>query len=99
MQTLLIITYDNKKRKEKKKEHMTLTNMVCDTLGHVKCVPVCVHCFCSFRDSLVDLFKYIFSVFKRHYMYFYTFFHLHVFSHIFLNNKTHVPNAPLIFST
>ena len=42
MQTLLIITYDNKKRKEKKKEHMTLTNMVCDTLGHVKCVTVCV---------------------------------------------------------
>ena len=43
MQTLLItITYDNKKRKEKKKEHMTLTNMVCDTLGHVKCVHVCV---------------------------------------------------------
>ena len=43
MQTLLIITYDNKKKKrKKKKEHMTLMNMVCDTLGHVKCVPVCV---------------------------------------------------------
>ena len=28
---------------------------------------------------LVDVFKYIFSVFKEYYMYFYIFFHPHIF--------------------
>ena len=34
--------------------------------------------------------KHMFSVFKQHYMFFYIFFHPHVFLHIFSNNKIHV---------
>ena len=89
-----------KRKKEKKKRtYDTHEYGVWHTWTCEMCTCVCAHCFCSFRDSLVDLFKYIFSVFKRYYTYFYIFFHLHVFLHIFLNNKTHVSNTHSVFST
>ena len=42
------------------------------------------------RGRLVHNFKHMFSVFKQHYMHFHTLFHPHVFSHMFLNNKTYI---------
>ena len=55
------------------------------------------HMICLGKDEmwllrlyLVCQFKHMFSIFKQHYNYFYTFFHSHVFLYIFSNNKTHV---------
>ena len=44
------------------------------------------------RDQglFVRNFKHMFSVFKQHYMHFYSLFHTHVFPHMFSNNKIHV---------
>ena len=39
------------------------------------------------RGCLVCVFKQPFSVFKQHFTHFNTFFHPHVFSQMFLNNK------------
>ena len=38
-------------------------------------------------ECLVSVFKQQFSVFKQHFMYFYTLFHLHIFPQKFLNNN------------
>ena len=52
----------------------------------------------QFRDYLIDLFKHMFSVFKQYYIYYHIIFYLHVFSHMFLINKTQVPNTPRMAS-
>ena len=46
--------------------------------------------------TLVHVFKYMFSIFKQHYMYFHTLFHPHVFSKN-TNNiiRITLPNGPL----
>ena len=44
------------------------------------------------RGCLVCVFKQPFSVFKQHFTHFNTFFHLHVFPQIFLNNNFHFLN-------
>ena len=51
----------------------------------------------SFRDCLAVYFKQQFSVFKQHYTYFHTFFHLYIFSKNTNNvTRTTLPNRPLI---
>ena len=42
------------------------------------------------RSRLVHPLKYMFLIFKQHYTYFHILFHLHIFSHMFSNNKTHI---------
>ena len=43
--------------------------------------------FPQIKGCLICIFKQLFSVFKQHFTYFHTFFHLYVFSQIFLNNN------------
>ena len=49
------------------------------------------------RACLVHVFKHMFSVFKQHYTYFHTLFHLHVFSKNTNNvTRTTLPNGSQI---
>ena len=57
-------------------------------MHHTVLVNICM----LIRWCLVYPLKYTFLIFKQHYTYFHTLFHLHVFSYMFSNNKTHVFN-------
>ena len=51
--------------------------------------PIFIYLFFSqsLRGYLVSVFKQLFLIFKQHFTYFNTLFHLHVFLQIFLNNN------------
>ena len=51
----------------------------------------------TIKGCLVDIYKYIFLIFKQYYTHFYTLFHPYLFSHMFSNNKIHI--FKLIYQT
>ena len=65
--------------------------MGCDSISWCECSKVSI----GYVKKILKFFwvhpiKHTFLVFKQHYTYFHIFFHPHVFTHMFSNNKIHV---------